>query len=249
MRLEDFVERVPSFDKVAPKEQIKLFAWWLHAHGGKELFGPADIRGCFNGLHVDEPPALATYLSRMSKSKELLEEKGRYKLARAARSEFDKTYGLHHSIVAVSKILADLPATIPAVAERVFLGEALKCYRVEAYRACIVMTWNLGYSHLLDWILKESTRLASFNSAIAKRNSKKAGLVVSKFDDFEDLKEREVIDICNNANLINASVYKILRDKLDKRNMAAHPSTVIVVQSQADDTITDLVNNVVLGLT
>jgi hypothetical protein len=31
--------------------------------------------------------------------------------------------------------------------------------------------------------------------------------------------------------------------------MAAHPSSVVVVQSLADDDVTDLVNNVVLALT
>jgi hypothetical protein len=39
------------------------------------------------------------------------------------------------------------------------------------------------------------------------------------------------------------------RAQLDRRNIVAHPSTVVVVQSQADDVVTDLVNNVVLALT
>ena len=134
------------------------------------------------------------------------------------------------------------------LAEKTFLDEALKCYRVQAFRACIVMTWNLAYNHLLNWLLADSTRLSQFNAAISKRNSKKGTLVVSKYDDFEDLKEREVIDICNIANLFNSSVYKILIAKLDRRNMAAHPSSVVVVQAQADDVVTDLVNNVVLAL-
>ena len=67
-------------------------------------------------------------------------------------------------------------------------------------------------------------------------------------DDFEDFKEREVIEICNTANLYNSSVFKILKDKLDRRNIAAHPSNVTMLQSQADDMITDLVHNVVLAL-
>jgi hypothetical protein len=36
--------------------------------------------------------------------------------------------------------------------------------------------------------------------------------------------------------------------KLERRNIAAHPSQVVIVQHQADDLITDLVNNVVLAL-
>jgi hypothetical protein len=41
---------------------------------------------------------------------------------------------------------------------------------------------------------------------------------------------------------------EVLREKLDRRNIAAHPSSVVVQQSQADEVIIDLVNNVVLRL-
>ena len=248
MQLQELVEQVPGFDGAVPKESIKLFAWWLHTYGGKELFGPVDIRGCYNKLHIDEPPAIATYLTRMLAAKDLLKEKNQYKLGRSVRADLDKKYGVHHSVVVVSKLLTDLIGKVPNLAEQNFLTEAIKCYRVEAYRACVIMVWNVAYNHLLNWILNDSDRLVKFHSSIAKRNSKKAGSVVTKYDDFEDLKEREVIDICNIAGLYNSSVYKILLGKLDRRNIAAHPSSVVMVQSQADDAITDLVNNVVLAL-
>jgi hypothetical protein len=186
----------------------------------------------------------------MAEGKELLREKGQYKLARAIRADLDKKYGVHHSVIAVNKILNDLPAKVPNIAERAFLGEALKCYRVEAYRSCIAMTWNLVYAHLLDWILNDTSRLTAFNAAISKRYPKKTGLAISKYDEFlDELKEREVLEICSSGDLFNSNIYKILKEKLDRRNMVAHPSTTVVVQSQADDVVTDLVNNVVLTLT
>jgi hypothetical protein len=114
------------------------------------------------------------------------------------------------SVTAVNKILTDLPAKVPNVVERAFLGEALKCYRVEAYRACIVMTWNLAYAHLLDWILKDANRLSAFNSAITKRYPKRAGLSISKYDEFlDELKEREFIEICATGGLF---LLKYLQD-------------------------------------
>jgi hypothetical protein len=247
MILQDLVEQASAFDRAPPKEQIKIFAWWLHTHKEKELFGPNDIRACYDALHMSQQ-AIATYLTRMADAKELLREKNQYKLARGVRADLDKKYGVHHSVVAVGKLLTDLIGRVPDFAEQSFLAEATKCYRVEAYRACIVMVWNVTYSHLLNWILRDVGRLARFNETIVKRNSKKVGLIVIEYDDFENLKEREVIDICNIANLFNSSVYKILVGKLDRRNIAAHPSAVVMVQSQADDTITDLVNNVILGL-
>lgn len=249
MQLRDLVTRIGGFDRAAPREKIKIFAWWLHNHGGRELFGPAEIRACFRGLHIEEPPALATYLRRMADSKDLLKERGQYKLARIIRADLDGKYGTPHSVIAVHKILSDLPARVPNVAERAFLNEALKCYLIEAYRSCIVMTWNLAYAHLLDWILNSPTRLAEFNAAIARRYPKKSGITISKYDEFlDEMKEREVIEVCSSGGLISSNILKILKEKLDRRNIAAHPATVVVVQSQADDVVTDLVNNVVLAL-
>ncbi|MDX6462539.1 MAG: hypothetical protein QOE55_6236 [Acidobacteriaceae bacterium] len=251
MELADLIDQVGGFDTTTPREQIKLFAWWLHVHNGKELFGPAEVRTCYAKLHVNEPPALATYLTRMADARpaDLLREKGKYKLARQARNELDKSYATHQSIVQVSKLLAELPDKVPDVAEKVFLIEAIDCYRVRAYRACIVMTWNLAFNHLLNWILKDAGRLAAFNDAIPKRYQKRVGVVMKSYDDFfEEFNESEVIEVCNTAATVNSNIIKILKEKLVKRNIAAHPSSIVVVQSQADDVVTDLVNNVVVAL-
>jgi hypothetical protein len=61
------------------------------------------------------------------------------------------------------------------------------------------------------------------------------------------LTEREVVEIANVANVYNSVVFRILKQKLGRRNIVAHPSNVVVVQSQADDMVTDLVHNVVLA--
>jgi hypothetical protein len=251
MTLQELVDQVQGFNTLAPRDVIRLFSWWLHVHSGRDTIDNDALRKCYDDLHM-LAPNVAMYTGRMATQfvpPDLVKNKSGFKLTRELRQELDKKYGVHHSVVQVSKLLADLPGKVPDLAEQTFLVEALKCYRVEAHRACIVMVWNLAYNHLLNWILRDPTRLSLFNANIVKRNSKKANLAIAKYDDFEDLKEREVVDICNTANLINSSVYKILVAKLDRRNMAAHPSSVVVVQSQADDTVTDLVNNVVLGLT
>ncbi|PJG50198.1 hypothetical protein CVM73_37735 [Bradyrhizobium forestalis] len=254
MLLEDLISQVAGFDTQSPREKMCLFAWWLHVHGGKELFEPNDIRRCYDKLHLSQIN-IARNLTRMSERKppDLLVERGMFKLARAVRIELDKKYGLHPSIQAVSKLLADLPDQVPDLAEKVFLSEAIDCYRVRAYRACIVMTWNLAFDHLLNWILKDPNRLAGFNAAIPvkfQKTPKKASIVIKSYDDFaDDLKEFEIIELCKNANLLNDNLIRTLKEKLGKRNTAAHPSTMVIVQPQADDVVSDLVNNVVLALT
>jgi hypothetical protein len=248
MELADLVNQVSGFDQLSPRDKIKIFAWFLHTHRGQEAFDNAAIRMCFAELHMADPN-VAKYLPRMVGYKDLMKSRGSFKLERGVRLDLDRKYGVHHSVVAVNKILTDLPAKVPSIDERAFLQEAMKCYRIEAYRSCIVMTWNLAYAHLLDWILKDSKRLASFNATIAKRYPKKVGLRISHYDEFlDELKEREVLEICSSGGLFNSNVFKILKEKLDRRNIVAHPSAIVVVQSQADDIVTDLVNNVVLAL-
>ena len=64
----------------------------------------------------------------------------------------------------------------------------------------------------------------------------------------QELKESEVIAICKDAGIITKDVFKIMDEKLGKRNSAAHPSSVSIGQLQTDALIVDLVDNVVLKL-
>lgn len=249
MELAELVNQVSEFDQLQPRDKIKIFAWFLHTYRDRETFDNAAIRTCFAELHLADPN-VAKYLPRMVDYKDLVKSRGGFKLERSVRVDLDRKYGVHHSVVAVNRILTDLSAKVPSIDERSFLQEALKCYRIGAYRSCIVMTWNLAYAHLLDWILNDANRLTAFNTAITKRYPKKVGVRISNYDEFlDELKEREVIEICSTGGLYNSNIFKILKEKLDRRNIVAHPSTVVVVQSQADDVVTDLVNNVVLALT
>ena len=68
-------------------------------------------------------------------------------------------------------------------------------------------------------------------------------------DDFnEELKESQVLEICNSAGIITGNIHKILKEKLDRRNSAAHPSDVEIGQLQAEHFIDDLMRNVVLKI-
>ena len=251
MRLEDFVGQIVGFDDLPPREKIRLFAWHLHVHKAMEHFGFADIRSCYKELHI-VPDDVAKYVNRMTEADppDVVRERNGFKLARIIRGQLDKKYGEHKSVIAVKALLAALPGKIPDIAEKTFLVETLNCYKMEAYRACIVMMWNLAYSHVLHWILADAARLASFNATIPINYPRLKNIQVAKYDDFTDeLKERQVIEICNTAGLINSTTIKTLREKLDRRNTAAHPSTSVILQPQADDMVTDLVHNVVLALT
>jgi hypothetical protein len=123
-----------------------------------------------------QPSSTSPFLASMEKKKpkELLRDKGGYCLEHSLRERMTAKYGQRKITVQVTKMLTDLPARVPDVAEREFLDEALICYRSGAFRAAIVMTWNLAFDHLLNFILKH--HLAGFNKqwpiSYAKRRAK-----------------------------------------------------------------------------
>jgi hypothetical protein len=246
--LSGFTESVSGFYSKSAVEQLLMLGWYLEAVEGKAPFNSTTVRGAFEQVGVD-PPNVTQYLDRLAKKKppQLVRVGTGYKLAGTVRRSFDTKLGGNPSVVAVSKLLTDLPSKVPSVAERDFLVEALNCYKVKAYRAAIVMAWNLAYDHLMEWLLADQARLDKFNLAVPKRFPKKKDTISTR-DDFEEFKESEVIAVCRTARLLGKNVAEILEAKLKRRNTVAHPSTIVVTQAQADDAITDLVNNVVLAL-
>ena len=249
MTLEDFIAQIARFDNLPHPEKIRYFSWYLHTERNLESFDGSAIRECYHQLHLI-PPNLSLYLTRMASKKppELLRAKGGYKLAGPLRRTLDAKFGQPGTVVAVTALLSSLPGQIHDPAEQSFLAEALDCYRVKAFRAAIVMTWVLAFAHLSEWIVSDTARLTAFNTAIPSRFPAKKSLAIRGLDDLAELKESEVIEIGRTAKLISKNISDILRDKLKRRNMAAHPSRVQITQAQADDVITDLVNNVVMRL-
>jgi hypothetical protein len=252
MELKEFVAAVPHFATLGHPDKILHFGWYLHTHKQKAFFSQAEIRACYKEHHM-EPPNLSDAFTRLvsKKPKVMLLEKGSYKLEHSTRTKLDEKYGQHENTILISQLLNDLPGKIPDVAERLFLSEAIKCYRVRAFRAAIVMAWNLTYSHLLHWILCDPVRLAAFQATIIPSIGPKlgTGMTITRREDFELLKESQVLNICGTAGLfVSQNTKKILTIQLDKRNLAAHPSLLVIGGPEAEDTISSLVQNVVLIL-
>jgi hypothetical protein len=252
MELREFVAIVPGFKKLPQPDQIIHFGWYIHVHGERQRFDQAAIRACYEELSM-EVPNLSLLFTRLlaRKPKVMLQDGVGCYLEHGAREVLDKKYGQHETTIAISKMLKDLPGKISDEAEKLFLSEAITCYHNRAFRAAIVMAWNLAYDHLLHWILKEPGRVAGFNAHIAARvgPKKAAAITIGNREDFEELKESETIDIAEIAGLFaSTNTKKILGIQLTKRNLAAHPSLLIIDGPAADDTISSLVNNVVLIL-
>jgi hypothetical protein len=251
-QLEQLTRPIKGFTGWSHAEKIKFFGWYLHSHRKQDRFSPADIRSCYDALDDEKPSNVNPYIQTLEgkKPKEILRDSRGLYLPKAVRDDFEQRYGTRDITIQVTKLLEDLPGKVPDLAERTFLDEALVCFRHAAFRAAVVMTWNLAYHHLCDYVLRK--KLPEFNARwplVYQGHHKKGTKQIASMDDFtEELKESEVIEICNSAGIITKDMHRILTEKLGKRNSAAHPSSIKIEQLQAEAFIDDLVKNVVLKL-
>lgn len=251
MKPEELIKVVPGLSSKSHAEKIKIFGWYLHVYQCKAHFQQADVKRVYEALDMAPPSALGPYFAPLVEKRELLKSTAGYRLEQKVRETLAAQYGTRDVTIQIAKLLSDLPGKIPDLAERTYLDEALICFKHAAFRATVVMTWNLAYHHLCDYVLK--SKLAEFNArwpVIYPAHHKKSIKAIAKIDDFaEELKESEMIEVCNSAGIITKDVHRILKEKLGRRNSAAHPSGVKIGQLQAEEFVDDLVKNVVLKLT
>lgn len=252
MQLEELVNGISGFSGWKDADKIRFFAWFLHSKKNRERFSSKDIKDCYVEIGLNEPSSITPFLNAMEKRKpkEVLRNSQGYLLEKRVKDDLEKRYGQRPASIQVDALLAELPSKVPNLAERTFLDETIICYKSKAFRAAIVMAWNLAYDHLCHYVLNK--HIAKFNAQypirFPKQHAKSRVKTITNRDDFSELTESDVVDICRSASIISGSLHKILKEKLDKRNIYAHPSGVVVSPQTAEEVIIDLVSNVVLKL-
>jgi hypothetical protein len=243
--LELFVERLNGFASWPQSRQVDYVAYFLSLQEGFTSFTAKQIEDCFDLLSIRPYRRLAVYLSEGTAKKDgkYLKSENGYRLERATHDEIRAAVDAEPPRAQVSKQLSDLVLQIKDTQERAFLEEAIRCYRVEAYRATIVMVWVLTIDHLQKHVFGQ--RLADFNSAIVAHSDKKLVQVVN-YDDFSNIKESRLIELMRSVNIISNDVRKILDEKLGIRNSAGHPSGIQFSGHKTTEFVLDLINNILL---
>jgi hypothetical protein len=186
------------------------------------------------------------------KPPQVIKSGGGWILEHRVRAALDEKLAGRPATAYVSRLLAELPARVPQEVEQVFLDEAIRCFRAKAFRAAIVMTWNLTFDHLCHYIVLHN-HLQAFNDQLRKQFEKafeKGKLQdIAVRADFTELQEADILVVCRAAKILHGNVFKILEASLLTRNIAAHPSPEVFREGTAEEYIRNLVENVVLVLT
>lgn len=250
--LDSILKRVSGFHGLLHVEKIKIFGWYLQSIEENARFSGQDLLRCYDNAQVKRPANITKILNDLVEKKppQLLRDRNGYYLERGIRESLDSLLGDREISVEVSKLISDLPESIPDLKERDFFSETLICYKHGAFRAAIVMMWNLAYSHFCDWILKN--HMTQFNAQwplrFSEQHKKSKIKIITNLEQFGELKESEVIEIARSAGLISQGIHKTLIEKLGKRNSAAHPSGHSFKQLQTEEFVHDLVTNVMQKL-
>lgn len=247
--LEEFVGKFDDFSSWAPTKQTDFIAYYLTAAGGMSSVTGGDILAAFNTLHLKEYKRAGAYLSENAydrRGKFVKANGGGYRLERGVFNGIDQLVKHEPVKIAVSIHLSELIAKVTDSSEKDFLEEAVNCYRIEAYRAFIIMVWIVTIEHLQKYVFAND--LPAFNIALSKNPDKKMKRIVN-YDDFSDLNEGKLIDLTRAAGIISNDVRKLLEEKLGTRNSAAHPSGIKVSGHKATEFAIDLIDNILLKYT
>ena len=244
--LEGFVRKFDGFSSWGGKKQTDYFVYFLTSNDQTKGVTPRQVIQCFQQLDLKAYARIPQYLSEQARESnkygKYIRTSHGYRLQRERFAEIDQQVRNEPKRIQASQQLEGLAVKIIDLNEKAFLEEAINCYKIQAFRATIVMSWILTMYHLQKYIF--DNKLSDFNAALAKSPDKRVKKI-TKYDEFSDLKESKVIELMRSAGIISNDVRKILDEKLGIRNTAGHPSGVVVGGHKTTEFILDLVNNVV----
>lgn len=242
-----FYDSIENAQNLSQLALIRMFVYHLTVELNKNSITATDIHKCFVACDLAPPKNISARLSdgAAKNPPTYIKALKGYRLHRHAKAGAAKLLGTQTISVETSGMLRKLEDQITASNTKQFLAEALDCFQVGANRGTIVLTWLLAIDHLQSYILKH--KLHEFNNVLAANTDKRVKTkAINCADDFNDIPEGKFIEFCRVAKIISNDVRKILDQKLQTRNSAAHPSGIIIGKTKVIDFVEDLVSNILL---
>jgi len=247
LKLTELTNGITEFTNWGFTQKIQFFAWYVQSVEAKGVFRVADVRRCFDALSLVPPTNPSDLVNGLARQKRLIRRGDGFALEKSQFDKLESQYGTRPGTIAVEKLLSELPSKLKDVDEQGYLQEAIACFRVKAFRAAVLMAWNVTYNHLRKYIVQDPSRLATFNAELAVKF--KGERPISVIEDFDKLKESQVLEVCKIKNCVYTSnVAKIMESGLTRRNLAAHATGTMVTPAIAEALIQDLIENALLKL-
>lgn len=246
--LSSYLERVPGFEQLPQASQVAILGYFIHAWLRQDRFAVGNLRDLYAEAKCAAPRNISDVIARLRSAKRVLQDKRGYYLSASTEREIvSGRPGIapaRQSTIRASKDLRALVARVNSPQGADYLAEAIACFEAQCLRAAIVMGWAVCYDQVLEYVLAK--RLIDFNQELAKRNQKVKH--VTQREDFAELKESLVLEVCRAAAVVSKATWKTLDRSLNTRNDYAHPSGRTIVAATAEAFIEDIVNNAIVKL-
>ncbi|MDQ7877299.1 hypothetical protein Q9R08_04845 [Microbacterium sp. QXD-8] len=129
-----------------------------------------------------------------------------------------------------------------------YLDEAVRCYEGGMYRAAVLMVWSACIQHLFSVIDGHRGGIKAMEKANhARYGTSNAYRRIRKTDDLLYLKESSVLQIAEDAGLINRNARALLDERLTLRNLCGHPTRYRPGRDETVIFIESLVLNIIGG--
>ena len=253
MKISDLIKKTEEtseqdFQEFPQKEQVKLMAYYFLKSSNKTTFKINDIKKCFEEENLHLPSNISREIHLLNKSKDLIKKSDRYwALHRTTEKKLDGISLGSESFNKVKTELSSLMKNLKNNDQKEFLREAITCLQTNSIRASIVMTWLLTIDILYEYIVKN--KLEDFNSALKKDSSSKSKKIITKKEDFNEIKDVDFIRIMRSVRIIDKNQKKILDQKLEFRNIAAHPNSIKITRLTVYEYIQNLMDNIIVNFT
>lgn len=101
-----------------------------------------------------------------------------------------------------------------------FVEEAIKCLRVDAFRACVVFLWSGAIRRLQQEAWQQGSK--QINAAIRKHDPKSRQL--SRVEDFAYVKDKTTLLALQDLGIVDKGERTTLEEALNLRNRCGHPT-------------------------
>lgn len=247
--LSDILEQIPDIDRWSHPDKIKLFGWYLHVHKAQRRFSTADLRTCYDAVHLQDPESFAPAFKTLERPpKSLLRDGEGYYLERRAIEDHTKRYGGPSPTRPISALLAALPTRVHDAAERRFIEEAIACIKADAPRAAIVLGWCAVIDRMRRKVV--DVGLDKFNSASNRLKGQTTGrfkhwikgIQLASEGDLLAVFDADLMIVLQGMGLIDKNQADRLETLFQWRCQSAHPADTPINDAHVNAFFSDAVD-------
>ncbi len=242
-KLESFIENISDFESLILEDKILVFGYYLQKKEKSDNFNHKPIEECFSLLDFTMPTNLNSRLRGLESKKMLVKHKTGYRVERTKVKSIETEILGKPKLKEISANLEKLPALLKKP-ESDYVQEIVNCLKVESHHAAIVLMWVVTMSHLRNYVL--SFKLSEFNISLSKhRKYQKKGLVISQYEDFEEISESDFLELLKTTKILGKNNHRLLGEKLGIRNTYAHPTSLVLTENKTISFIEDLIIDII----